>query len=345
MLNISLKKLVSRSVLSLSLLGVIACSQADPKLVRAPAGPNNNKVNGADELVSFNPQVDILFVVDDSGSMEVKQANLAANVKLFVDEIQKFSILDFHIGVVTSSIGSYTGSKAANGQLNGSVRYVDKNTPHLVDILKDNLHVGSNGSATEMFFEPIAMALSAPNLTGYNAGFYRNDAYLMTIFITDAEDQSDKWDPDTFYQFLLNLKNQDRDKILTNGVIIPVADQSCERSGEDPPVRTEQFLKMSNGVEFGLCDPDYGTKLAGLGKLLVTRSNVVYLTRAPRIDSVVVMFGTQEIPQARGTGWVYDPARNAIILGSDIIWTTQPKGTHLSVNFVPGDYPEPTPVR
>jgi hypothetical protein len=338
----SLSKLVLLALAAL-LCGVVlsACSEVSPKKDPKPRIKPDEKVQDLGETVVFNPSVDILFVIDDSGSMSGHQRNLSRNVDLFVNELQNNQILDYHIGVITSTVGGWNPRTTGDGRLFGNPRYVERSTPNGLQALRSNLVVGTDGAADERFFEPTVMALSAPLNTTWNAGFYRPDAHLAIIFITDTDDQSRGWDAPTFHSFLVSLKSGDKDKVLPYAVFIPVADRVCSRSGEEPPQKIEAFMRLSGGISFGLCDPDYGQKLAGIGKILVERiGKTVYLTRPPQVHTIEVRFGTQLIPNEAKTGWTYDPEKNALILGDEITWSTQPPGTRLAVTFLAAEFPE-----
>src|SRR3954470_7311470 len=52
---------------------------------------------------------DILFVIDDSGSMTEEQANLAANLGAFIDTLAASPVKnDFRIGVTNTSVEDFT---------------------------------------------------------------------------------------------------------------------------------------------------------------------------------------------------------------------------------------------
>lgn len=53
---------------------------------------------------TYHPLVDILFVIDDSGSMGQKQNILSKNSELFIDQFLKIKSIDYHIGVTSSSV-------------------------------------------------------------------------------------------------------------------------------------------------------------------------------------------------------------------------------------------------
>ncbi len=67
-------------------------------------------------------QVDVLWVIDNSGSMAPRQENLAKNFQSFIDVFAKGSI-DFRIGVTTTDIFKQPG------QFVGSPRVLTPSTP------------------------------------------------------------------------------------------------------------------------------------------------------------------------------------------------------------------------
>ena len=65
------------------------------------------------QVLPSSVATDILFVVDDSGSMSEEQANLAANLDAFVDTLVASPVQnDFRIGVTNSSVEEFTGGKS-----------------------------------------------------------------------------------------------------------------------------------------------------------------------------------------------------------------------------------------
>ncbi|MFC1609394.1 VWA domain-containing protein [Myxococcota bacterium] len=146
------------------------------------------------------PAVDILFVIDDSGSMQEEQDNLARNFASFFSNLSGSS-LDFHVGVVTTDV-DYE-SKA--GRLSGSVRVLRDDTADLQSHFKTNVAVGKDGSTTEKGLEALRLALTSPNLEGHNAGFLRETARLAVIIVSDENDQS-PLPVSQYTQFLSQLK-------------------------------------------------------------------------------------------------------------------------------------------
>jgi len=328
---------VLRSLSCLLAVSLLAgCGVESTKLVPKSIIPKEEFSEKPKDFEAFNPKVDILFVIDNSGSMGSVQNSLSRNAYLFADAISKVSILDYHIGVVTTDMDDNDES----GKLIGFPRYLDKSTPDFVTQLSRRMVVGSNGSATEEMFSPVMEALSPQLENTYNAGFYRQDAYLAIMFITDAKDQS-KYGPQDLLTFLRN-KKIDPNKVLAYGVIRKLAEeQICgANSGEDLDGKLEDFLaSVANGDRsqkniLSLCEPDYGTKLAEFARDIVSRSaGVVKLSRVPNEKTIKVTYGKQVIPNDPKVGWVYQPSTNSILLAEGIVWEDQGPNVGLSIDF------------
>lgn len=312
---------------------ILGCSDSSPKLV-TPLKENSEIASYGEGTIT--PDVDILFVVDDSGSMSAHQDQLATNIELFTKEIFKLKFIDFHIGVISTSMWG-SGSKGSRGRLYGNPKFIDRTTPNPDDVLSEHIMLGTNGDSSEKMFDPVYAALTEPNLSRYNKGFYRDGANLVVIFLTDAEDQSDNIDdPSKMYDFLKTLKSGDASRLYAYGAIVPTDDiDSCERDdGSMKPYKIEKFIKMMGGSYYSLCDDDFGTKLANIGTDVATRiSRYIYLERRPVLETIRVAFGSQVIPPSSTDGWVFEPDYNAIRLSTGIVWTPQPAGTKIQVTY------------
>lgn len=325
---------------SLSLL--VGCYVKAPKLERIEPPKELSKLQ---DYTTVAPRVDILFVVDDSGSMGTYQSSLSSNMDLFLNEFGSNTMIDYHIGVISTSadgFGSGSGPAAcspttkAEGCLIGDPTFVDWNTPQGTSLIKDRIMVGTGGSATERIFDPVKLALSDPLLSGWNSGFLRPEAYLAVIFITDAEDQSLMNEAD-FVAFLKNLKGGDENRILSYGALVSIPDPSngCTQDSGDPR-KLESVINTFKGTFYSLCDPDYGPKLAKIAENLKFRvTNTIYLDQRPKVSTLKVEFGSDVIPNDPIEGWTYVPKINAVVFGRRVDWSQQPDGTQIQVKFEP----------
>lgn len=160
--------------------------------------------------------VDILFVIDNSGSMAEEQSSLRANFGKFMDVLSTLEggAPNMHIGVTTSNLGQSASDGTAGGAFGagctgsgdggalrttpevtgrfivdeeaaGGVR--NKNyTGTLADAFSSLANVGTNGCGIEQHLGAVQRTLTN---TG-NAGFLRDNAKLAVIFIADEDDCS-----------------------------------------------------------------------------------------------------------------------------------------------------------
>ena len=159
-------------------------------------------------------KVDILWVVDSSGSMAPKQARLAANFFGFISQLVNANPpIDFHIGVVSTdtddpavrgglrpwSQGGLAGSYIActpqvgGGLLcNTSPASVDGGTSSATAAFNQMSNVGTSGSAHERGLYAAYLALTNPaNIsTPTDARFIRPDAALYVVVVSDEDDGS-----------------------------------------------------------------------------------------------------------------------------------------------------------
>lgn len=324
------------------------CSNADtsPKLIPLVYETPETKTEIADKTVdTFQQRLDILFVIDDSGSMGTHQSNLAANAGVFADSIIRAKFLDYHVGVISSSMYSSFGS-VGGGQLFGTPRYIDRTTIDGVGKLSRNMIVGTGGDVSEKFFDPLVLALSEPLLTGWNAGFYRHDSYIAIIFVTDTDDQSTREDARSTYDFLLSLKGN-INKVFVGAAYIPDSEVlTC--SGESWEINNAnnlpEFFQLTNALTFSLCDPDFGQKLAEIGRVISKQAATMYLKKVPKQGTIKVSIGDVEVPQHYDTGWAYNPVLNAIEFGQNINWDLYSDNDYPKVDFEAIKFPPQAPA-
>ena len=170
-------------------------------------------------LVPGAVKTDILFVVDDSGSMAVEQANLATSFDSFIRALASSTVQDdFQIGVTTTSVdlarcddascssfsvitnftqGPAQGTPYPAGALVGAAdhKVLPATSPTLIDDFKANVNVGTSGSPKEQGLRAALLAVTDRIADGTNAGFLRPGARLAVIVVTDEDDCSDPATP------------------------------------------------------------------------------------------------------------------------------------------------------
>jgi hypothetical protein len=325
-------------VLTISYYG---CSPAAPKLSPEQKFSEAEKIQVNGTTYIQQPKVDILFVVDRSGSMNSYQTNLSQNIDLFLNQLSYLDV-DYQIGVLTSD-GTLPIYVNYHAKLQGKVKIVTPSTPDALAQIKNNIMVGSLGDSREVFFSPIVKALSPHYLAvgGVNQGFIREKAHLAIVFLTDAEEQSQNISPQDTFDFLVDLKKS-KNKVLSYGIIIPssyVGGSGCLRDAGEP-LRFEEFLlKTINGGTkknvMNICSQTFGNDLLRISKDL-TRflSGTIYLSQRPVLSTMSVYYNGIQLKSDFSNGWFYDPKINAVIIGNNVdLDNYVGDGSGMKVNF------------
>lgn len=175
----------------------------------AEVPPEPNAVPDKKLPVQINRNVDILFVIDDSGSMREEQDSLLENFPNFINVLQNIEggLPNVHIGVVSTNVGAVDGVSQCGGSGdNGVLKPLAGGDRFIYDIEDENgvrtnnhggdlngvfgalANLGIEGCGFEAPLESMRRALDGSN--SENAGFLRDDAFLAVIFITDEDDCS-----------------------------------------------------------------------------------------------------------------------------------------------------------
>jgi len=203
-------------------MGLAALLAGCPDRTISEVNPEQGRVEYKDIPVTVNRNIDILFVIDDSGSMADKQSNLASNFPNFINVLNTIDggLPDVHIGVVSSDMGTkgVEGTPAAgvgtvgqggcastgdDGKLQTSgamvtgafisdIKQTDGSrlrnyTGDLATVFGQMARLGATGCGFEQHLWSMQRALQN---TAANPGFIRPDAFLAVIFIADEDDCS-----------------------------------------------------------------------------------------------------------------------------------------------------------
>ena len=208
---------------SLTLLGLVVLAGCQEYLF-APVCPQSVEETQLVATPVTPKPVDILFVVDNSGSMADEQERLATNFDAFLDQLSAAPFADYRIAVVSTDLitadGEQGGLQFPSWNAQAPYNYQSTNDdgcqpvgiPHgcfrgptaseriisstmdrtqQLAAFRSNIKLGSCGIGVE---QGLAASVQALELTGPNEcnnGFLRNDANLVLIFVSDEEDQSD----------------------------------------------------------------------------------------------------------------------------------------------------------
>jgi hypothetical protein len=255
------------------------------------------------------PVVDILWVIDNSCSMEEEQSALTQNFPLFMNYFLG-SGLDYHIGVVSTDMDA----PSHKGKLRtvAGYKWIDVETPNPIAVYTQMAYMGINGSAEE---KGRAAAYTALELrkNGYNQNFLREEASLHVVAISDENDHSGS-NPvslNEFIQYLLTLK-WSSDMVTFSSITGPPS--GCPTAYE-PGTQYLSITQAVTGIEWSICEDEWGQVLDELGMQAAGLKREFYLSEVPVPGSIEVWVVDDGITYAfeEGEDWVYDRARNSIV--------------------------------
>lgn len=321
------------------------------------------------QSVTFTPRkLDVLFVVDNSGSMATSQNNLANNFPSFIDKFIEKGY-DFRIAVTTTD-AFYGDQFIANGcslctpeqtrfrsGTSPKVYVIDQanydlNQSAEIQRLKNdftlNVKVGTNGSGDERAFSSFKAALSS-NL---NSGFHRPDAFLAVVIVSDEEDfsQSEFTMNESYSNPNLHTVSSYRDYLstFTGGLpsqdysvsTISIVDQNCRNSlaggtGGVQKVATRyiELSQITGGTQNSICSP-FDQTLDNISTQIISESQPVYtLNKKPIVASITVVIDGVSVPQSSTDGWSYDASNNTITINGLTYKPTA--GSSIAINFDP----------
>lgn len=295
-------------------------------------------------------KVDILLVVDNSGSMLAEQEKLSSEFEAFV-EFFLVADTDYHIGITT------TDMEEESGRLVGSPSIITRGTPNPGAVFRENVMVGTEGSGFEKGIQAAWTAVSPALQSGPNAGFYREDAALSVIFVSDEDDGSNypvhDW-LDAFWDF----KGQRERDMFNASALVGVNPMSwqpepCGELLSDPYAgardapRYWEMVNETHGTVRSICSEDFNSLVAEIGLTASRLRDRFYLSREPRetseIEVVIFVPGTPEfggdglpLPPEGLEGeyaWVYETAGDDHWLRFVDLESLPPIGSRLVVTY------------
>jgi hypothetical protein len=286
------------------------------------------------QQVTYNSEVDVLWVVDTSASMKTHQDLLASQVPLFIEGLNATG-LDYQIGVTTMDMSS-SGARGRLLAQTGTPRILKKSTPNLIGLLAGRIQAGEGGSPVERGREAMLEALRLSRAGGANDGFLRANSLLNVIFLTNEEDQSD--DSVNYVSALDAFKPLlpygDR-SWLAHFMGVTSSDSAC-KSAEwgyaSPGLRYIDLATASAGSQESICDADFKRALTNVRSRVLEVLTDFPLEREPKISTIRVYVDGTEVPKSDTQGWSYRQAANSIRFHGSAI----PKaGSRIKVDFDP----------
>jgi hypothetical protein len=264
-----------------------------------------------DQVGSSTP-IDILFVIDNSTSMQDENNALANNFNTFIQGFLALN-LDYQIGVVTTDMQTPSDM----GQLKGPI--ITTATPDPVAQFNQNVDVPFTDVMEEQGLDAAYTALTPPLINGVNAGLVRPGSLLSVIVISDEDDQSVV----TANDMITLLDTYHGDPTLTSLSIV-----GGPKTGIWPcggflfgagPVPTYwDVAQATGGIHLNLCQLDMNEIVSQLAVVAAGLSTEFFLNTVPSDPAAVeVIVDGTPVPNDPDNGWTYDAANNSIVFAGN----------------------------
>lgn len=313
-------------------------------------------------------RVDVLWMIDNSGSMANSQSNLANNFPSFITNFQN-SGFDFKIAVTKSDAymalpawtsfynqnpkpGAFQGGTQAeiakfrdgNGTTHTGFFVIDNNTPSINSVFMTNIKQGTSGSGDERSFQSFKAALESP----LNVGFLRPGAFLAVILVTDEEDFSHDgtqyldfdWTNPALHTTQSYVDYLDG-KTMSSGATrrysvnsVSIKDQTCldslggTASAKKIAVRVQDLVTKTGGINASICG-NFANELENISSSIISLATQFYLNADPVVSTIQVFVDGSQLP---ANAWTYSAAANSVVFNSGYI---PPSGANISVAFDP----------
>jgi hypothetical protein len=317
---------------------IFTSDASDQPELRVPiAGEGVSTSRQVDDFVQTSGQtVDVLFIIDNSGSMSEEQENLDANFSQFIQGAQQFEN-DYQIGVVTTDM--VDGSES--GRLQGP--RIVRRGPNVENEFGSAASVGTSGAGEEKGLEAAKAALSDPLIFdtgvscqsdadcvepdqcienvcgGQNRGFLRQNAALELVFVSDEDDFSDG-SLNFYVDFFKNIKGFRNESLFHANAIVGASNgraSNCSGSGGDATAgsRYVEVAQRTNGRIYSICEENFGGPLQEIGNQAFGLPVQFFLTRPADPSTLDVQVDEQN----RASGWMYDNASNSVIFDESTV--------------------------
>ncbi len=196
-------------------------------------------------------KVDILFVMDHSGSMKDDWERVATNIQSLVKELPSETSVRY--AVLLADVGSWKGKLYAPAGYSAVLDNSKYNTSQISTLLfgmfNKGMEVSDSGSG-EASFHSLYHAVTTKAVANQKLGFFRPDAALSVIFMSDEheigfpfpEPQAPGLPPRCDASFEDGIKRDYYDK---KGINLEVTFNAMKQLKGDMPVKTHAFVNIT----------------------------------------------------------------------------------------------------
>ena len=260
------------------------------------------------------PVLDVLWVIDNSGSMNQFQTNLSTNISSFMTAFAATGA-DYNMAVITTDRWTFS-------------TILTPTTPNVEQELSNLVMTGIMGSGMEKGIEMSFRSLGSATAAGPGGSFFRQDATLIVIYVSDEQDWSSP-DWSHYINFFDNVKPPGQ--FVPYGVISDVPG-GCQYTMSNGMQRTLQpgygywdLIDYYGGAWYSICATDWGVQLQDLAGE-VTGRRMFQLDELDPIKETIEVTVNGQVT----TDWEYDETTNSVIFADGHV---PEEGQTIEINY------------
>ena len=235
-------------------------------------------------------EVDILFVVDNSGSMGGNQANLANNMSAFMSVFITRGV-DFRMAFITTDDSSFV-----------SAIITSSDADPVGEAASQIATLTTYGSPTE---KGLQMSLDCLESGDCRTDLLRSDARLVVVYVSDEDDWSGLSSSDVASRIIATKSTAD---LARGHAIIGDVPGGCTSNGGAAAGELYyEVVSYLGGTQISICDDDWGFALETAAIEATVKSSFTLSEVAVR-DTITV-----EVNGSVVTEWYYDESTNAVV--------------------------------
>jgi len=247
--------------------------------------------------------VDILFVVDNSGSMNSNQTNLKNNFDSFINAFSAAGA-SYHIGIITTDEAAFVGDVITNSTVDPIGEFNDQ-----VDT------IGTHGSAHEKgLWYAYQSTVAGDASAGSSTGFFRPSARLVVVYISDEPDFSHQTYSgggsttmvhSDYTASLLTLKASPS-LVVAHAIAGDYPSGCTSNGGAQFGEGYYDVVTALGGTFMSICATDWSTTMDTLARESIAMTEFE-LSKVP-IEETIKVF----VDGVESTDWIYDSSQNSI---------------------------------
>lgn len=235
--------------------------------------------------------VDIVWIIDNSGSMNPYQSLLGANMDIFMQMFLGYSP-DFQMAFITTDDPTFVDGSIIDSRSSDPIA----ESAYIIS------SIGTWGSGFEKGLEMLMQCLDG----GDCMRFMRTDATLVTIFMSDEQNWGLINESDVVTVV----------DVLKPGMFVPYAIIGDVPGGcsnwplhAQPGYGYHNLIQHYNSQWWSICDNDWGTQLEEMAQNISIQTVFELDSEDPHVDTIRVWINGQ----TQSAGWEYDSTLNAVV--------------------------------